>query len=228
MLQNYLKIAIRNLLKNPSYSFINIIGLSVGLACSVLILLWVSHELSFDAFHSNEKQIHQLYVNATYDGKINSFKSVPLPAKEALKAEDSRIKNTAVGGWGTFHLLAVGEKRINNTGQIVSEEFLDIFQFPMTEVASEVALDEPNSIVLTEATSMALYGNGEAMGKIILIDNKYEVKVTGILKDIPSNSSLQFSFLLPFKLFQNEGWVRESDGDWGDNSWQVYVELQPG
>ena len=228
MFRNYLKIALRNLLKNPAYSFINIAGLSIGLACSILILLWVSHELSYDKFHSNGEQIHQLYVNAQYDGKINSFNSVPLPSKEAVLAEDSRVKNTAIGGWGTLHLLAVGEKRINNIGQIVSEEFLDIFHFPMTQGSIEIALDEPNSIVLTEATAKALFGDGDAMGQIILIDNKYEAKVTGILEDIPSNSSLQFNFLIPFKLFQNEGWVRESINDWHDNSWQIYVELQPG
>ena len=228
MLENYLKIAFRNLLKNPAYSFINIAGLSIGLACSMLILLWVSHELSYNTFHTNADQVHQLYVNAEYDGKIGSFMSVPLPAKEALKEEDSRIKNTAIAGWGTIHLLSVGEKRVNNTGQIVSEEFLDIFHFPMLMGSPETALDEPNGTVLTESTAKALFGNADPMGQVILIDNKYEVKVTGILKDIPSNSSLQFNFLLPFKLFQSEGWVQESLGDWIDNSWQIFVELQPG
>ena len=228
MLNNYLKIAFRNLLKNSAYSFINIMGLSIGLACSMLILLWVSHELSYDKFHPNAGQIHQVWVNASYEGNVSSFNSVPLPAKEALKAEDSRIKNTAIAGWGTIHLLTVGEKRINNTGQIVSEEFLDIFQFPMVKGSAQTALDESASIVLTESTAKALFGDEEAMGQLVLVDNKNEVRVTGILKDIPSNSTLQFNFLLPFKLFQSEGWVRESINDWHDNSWQLYVELQPG
>lgn len=228
MLKNYLKIALRNLLKNPAYSFINIAGLSIGLACSMLILLWVSHELSFNKFHDNAAQIHQLWINATYDGKVNSLNSVPMPSKEAIQAADSRIKNTAFAGWGTIHLLSVGEKRINNTGQIVSEEFLDIFHFPMINGSSENALDEPHSIVLTESTAKALFGDAEPMGQVILVDNKNEVKVTGVLKDVPANSSLQFNFLLPLSLLQNEGWIQESMGDWNDNSWQVYVELQPG
>jgi putative ABC transport system permease protein len=228
MLKNYLKIAIRNLLKSPAYSSINVAGLSIGLACSMLILLWVSHELSFDKFHPNANQIYQVWINATYDGKVNSFNSVPMPSKEAIQAADSRIKNTAFGGWGTFHLLSVGEKRVNNKGQIVSEEFLDIFHFPMVKGSPEIALDAPNSIVLTESTAKALFGDGESMGQIILIDNKYEVKVTGVLKDVPSNSSLQFNFLLPLSLLRNEGWIQEAIDDWGDNSWPLYVELQPG
>lgn len=228
MLKNYLKIAFRNLLKNPSYSFLNITGLSIGLACSMLILLWVSHELSYDKFHLNADRIHQVWVNASFDGKISSFNSVPMPIKEALKVEDSRIKNTAIGGWGTLHLLSVGENKINNKGQIVSEEFLDIFQFPFVKGSGQTALDEAGSIVLTESSAKALFGDTEPMGQMVLVDNKKEVRVTGILKDLPSNSSIQFNFLLPLELFRNEEWVQETDGDWNDNSWIVYIELQPG
>lgn len=228
MLKNYLKIAVRNLLKNSAYSFINISGLSVGIACSILILLWVYDEISYDKFHDNAGQIHQLYVSAAYDGTINSFNSVPFPAKDAIRAEDSRIKNTALGGWGTIHLLSAEDKRINNTGLIVSEEFLDIFHFPVLKGSAQTALDEPGGIALTESTAKALFGDEEPMGQHILIDNKYEVKVTAVLKDVPRNSSIQFNFLLPLKLLMQEGWVREAVDDWNDNSWKVYVELQPG
>ncbi len=228
MLRNYFKIAIRSLLKNSVYSFINIAGLAVGLACSMLILLWVVDELSYDKFHSNANQIHQLWVNATYDGKVNSFNSVPFPAKEELKTRDSKIKNTVLADWGSNHLLTLGDKRINNNGLIVSEEFLDIFHFPILKGQSEIALDDPKSIVLTEATAKTLFGDDDPIGKVILLDNKNEVKVTAVLADVPSNSSFQFNFLIPLKLLQNEEYIQEADGDWGDNSWNVYVELQPG
>ncbi|MEO7990041.1 MAG: ABC transporter permease, partial [Chryseolinea sp.] len=104
MLRNYFKIALRSLVKNSVYSFINIAGLAVGLACSILLLLWVTDELSFDKFHSNANQIHQLWINATYDGRVNSFNSVPFPSKDELKTKDSRIKNTAMTDWGSGHL----------------------------------------------------------------------------------------------------------------------------
>ncbi|MEO7989665.1 MAG: FtsX-like permease family protein, partial [Chryseolinea sp.] len=111
---------------------------------------------------------------------------------------------------------------------LTREEFLDIFHFSMVAGQPEIALDEPNSIVLTEATAKTLFGDADPIGQIILLDNKNEVKVTGVVKNIPDNSSIQFNFLIPLKLFQNENLVQESDGDWGDYSWQVYVELQPG
>jgi len=96
MFSNYFKIALRHLLKDSVYSFINIAGLSVGLACSMLILLWVSDEMSYDTFHGNADRIHQVWINAEYDGTINSYRTVPFPTKDALKSEDSRIKNTAL------------------------------------------------------------------------------------------------------------------------------------
>ncbi len=228
MLRNYFKIAIRSLLKNSVYSFINIAGLAVGLACSILLALWVADELSYDTFHSNADQIHQLHINATFDGKINSFSSVPFPSKDELKIKDSRIKSTVLVDNTSTHLLTFGDKRINQNGHIVSEEFLDIFHFPMLKGQPEIALKDPNSIVLTEATAKALFGDGDPIGQTIVVNAKYEVKVTGVLNNIPTNSSIQFNLLLPLNLFKNEEFIKEADGDWGDYSWQVFVELQPG
>ncbi len=228
MIRNYFKIALRSLVKNSVYSFINIAGLAVGLACSILLLLWVTDELSFDKFHSNANQIHQLHINSTYDGKINKVGTVPFPAKDELKIKDSRIKNTVLVDNTSTHLLIFGDKRINQSGHVVSEEFLDIFHFEMLNGQPEIALDDPNSIVLTEATAKALFGDADPVGQTILVNNKYEVKVTGVLKNIPTNSSIQFNFLLPLNLLKNEEYIKEADGDWGDYSWQVFVELQPG
>ncbi|MCE2996171.1 MAG: ABC transporter permease, partial [Flammeovirgaceae bacterium] len=94
MFRNYLKVAFRNLTKNSVYSFINIVGLAVGLACSILISLWVLDELSYDQFQPKLKQLSQLWINATYDGKVNTFQSVPFPAHKEIRNEDSRIKNS--------------------------------------------------------------------------------------------------------------------------------------
>jgi len=227
MFSNYLKIAFRSLVKNSIYSVINLAGLAVGLACSILILLWVNHELSYDKFHTNANQIHQLWIHANYEGRVNSFLSVPFPSKDELKTRDSRIKNTVLADWGTDHLLTIDDKHVNSMGNIVSEEFLDIFHFPMVKGDPESALDDPNSIVITEATATTLFGDADPIGKVISLDNKYEVKVTGVLKNIPQNSSFQFNFLMPLKLVLQEGYIQEAVGDWGDYSWHVYVELQP-
>jgi putative ABC transport system permease protein len=225
MLKNYLIIALRNLKKNKAYSFINIFGLAIGISCSILILLWVSDELSFDKFHKNSDRLYQVWVNARFDGKVNTWNSVPLPTAEGLKAEDSNIKHAATTDWGSNHLLTVGETRFNKEGFFASDEFLEMFGFPLIQGQPEKALDDPYSIVLTESTAKALFGDEDPINKTVLVDNEHEVKVTGLLKDIPGNSSLKFDYLLPFALYEKEEWVRNSKDNWGNYSFQVFVEL---
>jgi ABC-type antimicrobial peptide transport system permease subunit len=227
MLRNYLKIAFRNFTKNSLYSFINVTGLSIGLACSILILLWVADEQSFNQALPNKENIHQLYINATYDGEITSFNSVPLPSYQELKTTDSRIKNAAVSDWGSEYLIANGETRIRKSGMYASEEFLQIFQFTMLAGNGATALSDASSIVLTESTARALFGDADPMGQVVRIDNATDLKVSGILQDLPHNSSFSFEVLLPWKLNQQQEWVKENETEWGNYSFQVYVELHP-
>src|SRR6185503_7063265 len=109
MLRNYLLVTIRNLFKNGFYSFINISGLAIGITCSILILLWVADETSFDRFIPKVDRLYQVWVRAYFDGKVSSWTSVPLPTYEAFKTADSNIKRVAVTDWGYDHLLTVGE-----------------------------------------------------------------------------------------------------------------------
>src|SRR5690349_1549499 len=148
MLKNYLVVTIRNLFRNGFYSVINISGLAIGIACSILILLWVADELSFDKLHPKSDRLYQVWVNAYFDGKINSWTSVPLPTYEEMKTADANIVRALVTDWGYNHLLAVSEdKRINKRGYYVSEEFLEMFQFPLVQGNAETSLDDPTSIV---------------------------------------------------------------------------------
>ncbi len=124
MLRNYFIITVRNLRKNSTYSFINIAGLSIGITCSILILLWVQDELSFDGFHPKADRLYQVWVNGTYDGKVNSWNSLPLPTYQALKSEHGSIVNVTASDWGGKHLLTVGEKAIRKDGYFVGDEFL--------------------------------------------------------------------------------------------------------
>lgn len=198
MLRNYLLITFRNLQKNGFYSFINISGLALGITCSILIILWVSDEASFDKFHPKADRLYQVWVNAHFDGRINSWTSQPLPTYEALKTANANIAHSLVTDWGGDHLLAASEeKRMNKRGFHVSEEFLEMFQFPLIAGNAEQILDDPANIVITESTAKALFGNEDAMGKTIRVDNQHDLKVGGILKDIPGNS---FPVRLPFAL----------------------------
>lgn len=226
MLKNFFLVTIRNLYKNSLYTTINISGLAVGLVCSILILLWVKDETSFDTFHPKKDRLYQLWVHAEFDGKVNSWKSVPLPTYEALKTSDSRIKNTAVSDWGGSHLLAVGDTRLLKRGHFVSEEFLEMFEFPLVSGMATDVLDDPSSIVITESLAHLLFKDEEAVGQFIRIDDESTLKVSGILKDVPKNSSFQFDYLIPWK--HNEAtreWVAESKTNWGNYSFQVYLEL---
>jgi putative ABC transport system permease protein len=228
MLRNYLLIAFRNLQRNVVYSFINIAGLGIGIACSILICLWVLDETSFDSFHSNATHLNQVWINGTYDGKINTFQSVPFPTVLALRNADSRIKNTVVSDWGGESLLTVGEIRINKRRYYVGEEFLEMFQFPLVKGDASKVLDEPESIVLTESTAKELFGDKDPINQLVRVDNGDDLKVTGILKDIPANSSFEFDCLLSHKQVEKQAQFQDEGGSWDNYSFQVYVELQPG
>lgn len=227
MFKNYFLVTVRNLFRNGFYSFINISGLAIGIACTILIVLWVTDEMSFDKFHPKADRLYQVWVSAHFDGKVNTWTSVPLPTYEEMKTADANIVRALVTDWGGNHLLAVGpEKRINKRGYYVSEEFLEMFQFPLLQGNPETVLDDATSIVITESTAKALFGDEDAIGKPIRVDNDRELIVTGVLKDIPKNSSFQFEFLLPWKYrYEVSDWIRRNTTNWGNFSFQIFVEL---
>lgn len=227
MFKNYFIITVRNLFKNGFYSFINITGLAIGITCSILILLWVSDEVSFDKFHPKADRLYQVWINAKFDGKINSWTSVPLPTYEAMKTADNHIKRSAVTDWGGDHLITVNEEtRLIKKGYFASEEFLEMFEFPLIKGSAKQVLNDPSVVVITESTAKALFGNEDPINKVIRLDNENDVKVSGVLKDIPKNSSFQFDILIPWKYREkNSSWVRENMTNWGNYSFQVFVEL---
>ncbi|MCG8390320.1 MAG: ABC transporter permease, partial [Cytophagales bacterium] len=226
MLKNYFRVTVRNLFKNTVYSVINITGLAIGLVCSILILLWVADELSYDRFIPKNDRLYQVWVNADFDSKTNSWRSVPLPTYEAMKTADHNIVNTVVCDWGFEHLLTVGEKGIYKRGYYVSEEFLEMFEFPLVQGDAASVLDDPSSIVISQSTAIALFGNEDPINKVIRIDNSDDLKVSGVIEDVPGNSSFEFDILIPWKYRErvNE-WVRDNKDNWGNYSFQVFIEL---
>jgi putative ABC transport system permease protein len=226
MFQNYLLVTLRNLRKNVTYSFINIAGLSIGIVCSILILLWVFDELSFDKFQPKGNRLYQVWVHAHFDGKINSWNSVPHPTYDALKTEDSNIINTVITDWGGNHLYTVGENRIYKDAYYASEEFLEMFQFPLIKGDPSTVMDDPASLVITESMAKVLFGDQDPINQTVRINNAHDLKVTGVLKDIPKNSSLQFDCLMTWKMKTiAEDWVKRSSAQWDNYSFQVFVEL---
>ncbi|MEO9806090.1 MAG: ABC transporter permease [Reichenbachiella sp.] len=226
MLKNFLKITLRNLFKNKLYSAINILGLSIGIVCSILIWLWVTDELSFDKFLPKYKRLSQVWVHATFDGKINTWQSIPLPTYEAMKTAHSSVVNSVVTGWGGERLLTVEDTRLIKPGYYVSEEFLEMFEYPLIVGDPAVVLDDPYSIVISQSLAQTLFQNESPLGKVIRFEDQVNLNVTGILKDVPGNSSFEFDFLVPWK--QREmlsEWVVRNKTNWGNYSFQVFVEL---
>ena len=230
MLLHYLNIALRTLQRNLAYSFINIIGLSIGLASAILILLWVYDELTFNYYFPKHDVIHMVKQNSKVDNGIMTRAFVPLPIFDLLLQQDSRIKRSAIAIDQTA-LLTVGEHKISKRGIDVSESFLEMFEFKMLQGDPQSVLDDPRSIVLTQSTATALFGNEDPLGKMVQvkIENNEELKVTGIIADPPPNISFTVDFILPFAYFEATSvWIQHARDNWNNNAFFMYVELQQG
>jgi putative ABC transport system permease protein len=226
MFKNYLVIAFRSLQRNITYSFINVTGLSVGIASSILILLWVSDELSFDRFHESFDRIHQVHMNQELSDEVKTSNTVPYPVLEAVKESASQIKYSALLNHGEGYLLAAGENKATRMGYVTTKDFLNMFSFKLVKGNVNTALSDPTSIVLTESVAKALFGDEDPINKFVKVDNQREQKVTGIVKDVPSTSTIKFDFLLPFGYWEaTQPWVKGAMQNWGTNGFRVFVQL---
>lgn len=230
MFSNYLKIAWRNLVNNKIYSAINILGLATGLAVALLIALWVYRECTYDRFLPDHERLYQVKRNYNSNGDILTFNTTSLKLADALRNTIPEIEYLAETDWMGHHGLKVGDRKLYLPGGMTGGDFLKIFRFPLLEGTAAGVLKEPFSIVLTQSTARALFGDEKAVGKIVRIDNLHDLKVTGILADLPANSTFQFKFLVPFSYYeQTRDWVKEArNGDFSWNSYQQFVKLKPG
>lgn len=228
MLKNYLTIAFRNLTRNSIYSFINIGGLAIGLACSILITLWVWDEITFDRFHQNGDRLGQLNFNNFFSDKISTSNAVPLGPYEYLKNYDARIKNTCVVFWQSNSLLQVGDKKVYQIGRMASPEFLEMFRFPLIQGSPETALDDARSIVITQSLAKSLFGDENPLNQVVRLDDWMDLKVTGVLKDLPNNSTFSFQYLASWAVYAEQDWIKRDRDNWDNESYPVFVELQAG
>jgi putative ABC transport system permease protein len=228
MFKNYFKTAWRNLVSNKAYSALNILGLATGMAVALMIGLWVYYQFSYDRFLPGYEQVYSVKLRTSNNGVIGVDGSTPLPLADAIKQNVPDVKYVAQPNWIGGHLLMNGDTKVFQNGAIKGNDFLKIFQYPFLKGNSKVALQDAYSIVLTESTAKALFGNEDAMNKTVRFDNYHDLKVTRILKDVPSNSTLQFNYIVPFSYaVQNFGWVKENLSNWRNNSFETFVALQP-
>jgi ABC-type antimicrobial peptide transport system permease subunit len=227
MIRNYLTVAFRNLRRNKVFSVINIFGLAVGLASNILILLWVQDELHWDRFLPNIDRLHRLYINRPSDEGIFTQNTVQLPLWEVLKTTPG-IKYVSPTDYKFGKATMVyNEVMIEKPYNVVGEDFLKMFPFKFIEGSEERSLDDASSIVLTESTARALFGEGKALGNVIRVDNKAELKVTAVVQDPPRNSTLQFGCLIPFKaaMVMDPGY-KATLTFWNNASFLMYIEVE--
>ncbi len=231
MLRNYIKIAWRNMVNNKVYSALNIVGLAAGMAVALLIGLWVLKEYNYDKILPNYEQLYQVKMNVTsqHDG-MHTYDAVALPLADVIKKDYPEIKYVAQTDYFQKHSLVVGDKKIYSFGGAVGTDFLKMFQFPLLKGSADRVLQDPYSIVLTEETAIALFGNVDVMGKTVRFDNGHDLKVTGVMRDIHKNTSFWFKYLIPFSFEEATGgeWIKTARTNWGYNSFHLYVMLQPG
>ncbi|MBS1600592.1 MAG: ABC transporter permease [Bacteroidetes bacterium] len=229
MFKNYFKTAFRNLMKNKTFSFINIIGLATGMAACITILLFVAYEKSFDNFHT--KNIYRLNEVQKFEGMVASQKVglSMFPMGPTIKNEFPEIKNFTRINWTGKIELTSGNKRIYLPNTFfVDSTFFQMFDFTLLKGNKATVLDKPNSVVLTEASAEKIFGKGDPMGKTI---THYEgdttsFVVTGIMQNVPQNSQLQFDALFSFNTVYDHH--PEMMNQWGGNWLDTYFELAPG
>jgi ABC-type antimicrobial peptide transport system permease subunit len=227
MFRTYFKTTFRNLWKSKGYSFLNIFGLATGIACAGLIFLWVEDELNYDQFNVKKDQLYFVRENQKYDTYTATFGSTPGVMAPAMQAEIPGIANTCrMSEDNSSALFTIGDKTMYASGKYAEPSVFTMFTLPFVQGNASSAFKQLYSIVITEKTAKKFFGNeNNVVGKTVRIDNKQDYVVTGVLKDIPQNSSLNFEWVAPFQIwFDRSDWAHR----WGNNCLSTYVELKPG
>ncbi len=220
MIRNYFKIALRNIKRYPAHSILNIIGMAIGMACAILILLWVQDEWSYDRHFKNADNLYRVIEKQNLPGgKTQELAVAPTPLVNILKQEYPEIIRTSRYALVPLDLKK-GNESIEETVAAVDKDFLKMFDIEFIKGDIHTALDDPHNIILTEETAHKYFGNDDAFGKTIE-SREYAVKVTGIVKVPPSNSHISFNYITPFDWLSEFGPPQEQ---WGSKD-RIYIEL---
>ena len=225
MLANYLKIAIRNLAKYKGYSFINISGLTIGITCCLLIVLWVHDEVSYDRFHDHASTLYRVVENQNYADGVFPVAVTPAPLAPALKQDFPEIVDATRLSF-TGRLVSYQDASFYETDiAVVDPSFLTMFSFPVLTGDATTLLDDPFSVVISPEIARKYFGEGDPVGKILRFNDEHDLTVTGVIENVPHNSHLQFTMLMPISFYESLGQNMEN---WRSNWLYTYVQVQDG
>jgi putative ABC transport system permease protein len=228
MLVNYLKIAWRNIRRHPGYSFINFAGLALGMACCILILVWVKDEVETNRFHAKADSLYVVRTIQHYGSETETGTGSVPALGPALKAEFPEVRNTAriSNGQGRY-LLDYKEKQFRETVQMADPQIFELFSFPLVRGNLNDVFAGPDVMVLSESAAARIFGDEEAVGKTITLDKKFDFRVVGIMKDIQGNSTIRFDVWMPLEMTRRLFRPNYLD-TWYNMAFQTYVEMAPG
>ncbi len=224
MFRNYLKVAVRNIGRHRGHAFINIAGLAVGIACCLLILLWVRDETSFDRFNANAGDIFRVLQDIRFSDHETTWAITQGPLGPSLEQEFPEIIRAVRITWRGMQ-LTTGENRFDETVGMADGSIFEMFTFPLISGDAVSALSDPRSIVISEEMARKYFPDEDPLGKVVHADDKFDFRVTGIMNDVPRNSHLQFHFLVPFVFGRELGY---SVDRWNNSQYRTYVQLRPG
>ena len=226
MISTFFRLASRNILKNKGFAFINIFGLAIGLTASLLILLWILNELSYEKFNVNAENIYRVEEDQFYSGNRYHVTVTPHPSGPVWKEKIPEIREQTRINRLPRILFRQEEKVFFESAIVAADSGLfKIFTMPFILGEPETALRSPNSIVLTEKLANKYFGKSNPLGKIITLENKLEFMVTGVMKDLPQNSIFTFQGVIPYSFLRQIGAI---DDQWGNNSILTFVLLEKG
>lgn len=227
MFKTYFKKTFRNLWRNKGNSFLNIFGLAIGIACAGLIFLWAEDEITYNSMHAKRDRVYQVLENQKYDAYVFTHGSTPAPMAPAMQAGMPGVAATCRTTEGlTSQLFTIGDKPVYAVGLYAEPSLFTIFTLPFVQGSAKQAFSQLHSLVLTETAARKFFGEAQnVVGKTVRVDNKQDYVVSGVVKDIPANSSMWFEWVAPFQIFYDKNPWLES---WGNQAINTFVELAPG
>ena len=224
MLTNYLKTAFRSFKRHKGSFFINVIGLSIGMACSILILLWVMDELNYDKFHADSDRIYQVMEHQTYSDNIMTTLSTPGILAPALKEEVPEFEYVSTYTWNREFLFTVDDISLKESGLFARPDFFHILDIELMHGNRDELINSPNTVAISRELAVKYFNTENVVGESIMIDGTELHTITGVFEKLPENSSFQFDYVLPFEdwLEQNR-WAHE----WGNNGPRTIAKLYP-